>query len=190
MNNPYELTSSGAYCMVEEPAGGMYSGVEVYWGSDQDSIYGGLQRGDVVTVIGVTGEYYNMTEIDVSGPGDTVIVTDTGAPLPGPDVLPIGGTFDEPWEGVLVRVNCTEVYELFNYGEWGIHDAAGDSGRVDDKGQITYVPFIGDWKHIVGFLAYAYGNYVLWPRDDFDIIETEPTATDPTSWGNIKRLYR
>ena len=27
---PYEFTSTGAYCFVEEQAGGMYSGIEVY----------------------------------------------------------------------------------------------------------------------------------------------------------------
>jgi hypothetical protein len=191
MNQPYTFTSTGAYCMVEESGGGMYSGVEVYWGTAQAGTYGGLQRGDVVTIIGVTGEYYDMTEIDISGPGDTLIVTGTGAPLPGPDPVSIGDAFGEPWEGVLVRLECTEVYELFDYGEWGIHDAAGDSGRCDDKSALlTYVPFVGDWKHLVGILAYSYGNYVLWPRDDGDIIETEPTATDATSWGRIKTLYR
>jgi hypothetical protein len=187
---PYEYTSTGAYCFVMAPDGGPYSGVEVYWGSAKASIYGGLQRGDGVYITGITGEYYDMTEIDMSGHDDTLIVGSSGNALPGPDVISIGDAFDEAWEGVLVRLNCTEVYDLFDYGEWGIHDAAGDQGRVDDKGQITYSPFIGDWKDLVGILAYSYGNYVLWPRDDADIIETGPTAVEPTSWGNIKRLYR
>jgi len=186
---PYEFTSTGAYCFVEEQAGGMYSGIEVYWGSDQADVYGGLQRGCLVRITGVTGEYYDMTEIDISAPGDTLVVVGEAA-VPGPDLVTTAGMMAEEWEGVLVQTLCATVTNPdLGYGEWEIDDGSGP-GRVDDKGQITYVPTLGDCNIYTGILAYSYGNYKLWPRDDNDIVGCGPSANEPTQWGSIKALYR
>jgi hypothetical protein len=183
----YELTSSGAYIMVEEPGGGMYSGVEVYWGSAQAADYAHLTRGTAVNVFGVVDEYYDMTEIDVSAPGDTVEVCGTCTlPL---DIITCADV-DEPWEGVLVQIQCAETASLANtYGEWDIQDPTGVV-TCDDANRIGYAPTIGEWNNVTGCLAYSYGAYKLWVRDIDDILPVEPSATDPTSWGNIKSLYR
>jgi len=186
---PYEFTSTGAYCFVEERAGGMYSGIEVYWGSGQADIYGSLQRGCLVRITGVTGEYYDMTEIDISAPGDTLVVVGE-APVPGPDLVTTAGMMAEEWEGVLIQTPCAVVTDPdLGYGEWEIDDGSGP-GRVDDKGQITYTPVLGDCNIYTGILAYTYGNYKLWPRDDNDIVGCGPSANEPTQWGSIKALYR
>ncbi len=182
-----ELTASGAYIMVEEPGGGQYSGVEVYWGSAQSADYAHIARGDAVNIIGVVGEYYDMTEIDVSAAGDTVIVCGTCTlPL---DVITLGD-FSEPWEGVLVNIACAETAtEANSYGEWEIADLTG-TGICDDSNRIGYTPVVGEWNSLTGCLAYAYGAYTLWVRDLNDIVPVQPSGVDETSWGSIKALYQ
>ena len=189
---PYEYTSTGAYCFVQEqcPFIGPYTGVEVYWGSTQAATYGTVQRGDMVNIVGVTGEYYDMTEIDISARGDTMIVLSSGNPLPGPQVVPLNELMTEPWEGVYVKTYCTEVTNPdLGYGEWEISDFTG-TGIVDDKGlALTYTPTLGDEKTITGILSYAYDTYRPWPRDDDDI-EDCVVSVEPTSWGEIKCLLK
>jgi predicted extracellular nuclease len=183
----YELTASGAYIMVEEPLGGQYSGIEVYWGTAQAADYAHLTRGTAVHVFGVVGEYYDMTEIDVSAPGDTVLVCGTCTlPL---DIITCADV-DEPWEGVLVQIQCAETAtEANTYGEWDIQDVTG-SVICDDAFRIGYTPVIGEWNNVTGCLAYSYGAYKLWVRDINDIVPVQPSATDATSWGKIKALYQ
>ena len=181
---------SGAYCFVEEPGAGPYSGIEVYFSSAQEEDYAYLQRGDMVNVTGVVKEYYDMTEIDISAPGDTMVLVSSGCEIPGPDPVTTAGMMSEEWEGVLVQTGCAEVTDPnLGYGEWEIDDGSGP-GRVDDKGQITYTPVLGDCNIYTGILAYTYGNYKLWPRDDNDIVGCGPSANEPTQWGSIKALYR
>lgn len=188
---PYEYTSSGAYCFVEEPAGGAYSGIEVYWGSAQAGIYGGLMRGDRVNVIGIAAEYFDMTEIDISAPGDTLILVGSGR-QPSPDLVPLDEMMGEPWEAVLVVTYCCVcIEEPDAYGEWLIQDAYG-IGRCDDKAlNLTYFAAVGDWRMITGTVWESYGAYKLCPRDDADVFDPGgPTATEPSTWGGIKALYR
>ena len=188
---PYEFTSSGAYCFVEEPSQGAFSGVQVYWGTAQAAIYGGLVRGDMVDIVGVVAEYYDMTEIDISAAGDTLTVCGTCDPLE-PEVVPLDQMMGEEWESVLVKTNCCVCTNPdLGYGEWEIQDAFG-FGKCDDKSQVlTYVPAYGDWRIISGIVWYAYGAFNLSPRDDADIFDPGgPTANESTTWGGIKMLYR
>ena len=167
---PYEYTTTGAYCFVGELCLAPYSGIEVYWSSAQAPIYGDLERGDMVTITGIVQEYYDMTEIDISHPGDTLIVVSTGNPVPEPNVVPLAELMDEQWEGVLVSTNCSEVTNPdLGYGEYEITDSSG-VGIVDDQGiEVTYIPTMGDQREFTGILAEAYGTYRLWPRDNDDI---------------------
>lgn len=187
----YEFTTSGAYCFVEEPGAGAYSGVQVYWGSANAAVYGGVARGDLVNITGTAAEYYDLTEIDMSAAGDTLIVVGT-APVPGPDLVGLDVLMDEPWEGVFVTTNCCVCIEAANsYGEWYIEDAFGVA-KCDDKGvNLTYVAAYGDWRIITGIVWYAYGEFNVSPRDDADVFDPGgPTATEATTWGGIKALYR
>ena len=183
----YELTASGAYIMVEEPAGGQYSGVEVYWGSAQAADYAHITRGDAVNIIGVVDEYYDMTEIAVDAPGDTVVVSGTCTlPL---DVITIG-EIDEPWEGVLINIRCAmTATEANTYGEWTIRHLT-DEVTCDDANRIGYTPVLGEWNSVTGCISYSYGAYVIWVRDLLDIVPVEPSGAEETSWGSIKALYQ
>jgi hypothetical protein len=143
--------------------------------------------GDAVNIIGVVGEYYDMTEIDISAPGDTMYLCGSCAtPL---DVITVGD-YGEPWEGCLVHINCAETSNPdAGYGQWEIQDLTG-AGQCDDYNRIGYTPVLGQWQAYTGILSYSYGAYMLWIRNLADITDTEPTAADQTSWGAIKALYQ
>ena len=185
----YDLTSSGAYTFVSEPMGGPYSGVEVYWGTAQAPIYGAaFMPGDAVNIIGVTGEYYDMTEIDISAPGDTMYICGSCAtPL---DIVNLDEMMTEPWEGCLVQTNCAATSNAdLGYGEWEIHDVTG-FGVCDDYGRIGHTPVYGEWKIYTGIVSYSYGAFKLWIRTLADIMDTEPSGVEQTSWSSIKALYQ
>lgn len=190
-SGPTEFTTSGAYCFVEEPGAGAYSGVQVYWGSLQAADYAGVARGDLVNIDGIVDEYYDMTEIKVDAVGDTLVVVGS-APIPGPDLVNLDVLMAEPWECVFVTTNCCVCIEApDSYGEWFIEDAFG-SAKCDDKSTtLTYVAAYGDWRILTGIVWYAYGAFNLSPRDDADVFDPGgPTAVDATTWGGIKVLYR
>jgi hypothetical protein len=184
---PDEFTTSGAYCFIEESMGGPYSGLELYWGSANAETYAYLERGDIVTVVGYTGEYFDLTEIDASFSDCEVIFVSSG-PEMYPDYVTTAGMMDEQWEGVLVTTCCSFVTALLPYGEWEIDDGQGP-GICDDKGlNLTYTPVVGHEAHWVGILSYAYGDYRLWPRDNDDI-DFCASATEAVSWASIKSLF-
>src|SRR5688572_2525275 len=71
---------------VQEPAGGEYSGVWVYsnaGGGGPDLSVLGL--GDEINITGVTAEYFDRTEIEISD-GELVVVA-KGGPVPTPQTL-------------------------------------------------------------------------------------------------------
>jgi hypothetical protein len=188
-SDAYDFTTAGAYCFVQEPAGGPWSGVQVYWGSGNAGTYDYVQVGDMVNLTGSVEEYYDMTEIDISVTGGSMTLVSTGNCCTI-DQVTTAGMMDEQWEGCLIKTGCCEVWELYDYGEWGVNDGTG-IGRCDDKGQITYTPAVYDWRILCGILWYSYGDYKLTPRDDGDIVDPGgPTATDDTNWGSIKGLFR
>jgi hypothetical protein len=171
---------SSAFFFAEEPAGGQYSGVKVYFPAGA-----GVSRGDIVDITGVTAEYYDETEIDASA--GTVTVVYPGGAVPAPELV-YTNDFTEPWEGVLVITCCSEVTNPdLGYGEWEIDDDTGPA-VCDDYGQITYVPTLGEEKVYTGIMLYTFGAFKLAPRDDDDI-EGCCTAAEPTSWGAIKCLF-
>ena len=180
---------SGAFCFVNEPGAGAYSGVKVYWSSAREAEFAGLARGDLVDITGVTLEYFDETEIDVSDTLDTVVKVGTSA-ISGPDNVDLPWT--EPWEGCFVVTNCTQVTVLQNqYYEWEVTDHTG-SGLCDDAtaAYLSYVPAIGDARVIQGALGYSFGAYKLQPREDADITACQWTSTDAMSWGGVKALFQ
>jgi len=74
------------------------------------------------------------------------------------------------WAGVEVRdVDVTE--DDLGYGEWAVDDGSGEV-RVDDMGDYSYSPSIGDaFSSIVGVCWYSYDNWKLQPRDDDDLTD-------------------
>lgn len=88
---------SGVHATVQDPAGGEYSGILLFVGSDP-----GVAVGDIVDVEGQVTEYFGVTEIE-----DAVItVTGNQSPL-SPTVVTVAQAASEEYEGVLVQVTGT-----------------------------------------------------------------------------------
>ncbi|MBC6996508.1 ExeM/NucH family extracellular endonuclease [Neolewinella lacunae] len=85
--------------------------------------------GDVVTVTGVVGEASNLTQINVTGAGASVIVNGTTSTLPSAASLdlPVANTNDyEAFEGmrtlVLDDVSITETFGIARFGEFVVSE--------------------------------------------------------------------
>jgi uncharacterized repeat protein (TIGR01451 family) len=174
---PGDIDSANLF-VIEEPAGGLWSGLSVYKGS----AFPGLSapRGAEVRLLGEVAEYYGLTRLDMRGSTAAVKILSTGNPIPGPDVIATAAFDDsdaaisEQWESVLVEFqSATVTDEDLGYGEWWFDDGSGparanDAGTQD--GDLTYEPSDGDsYIYIRGIAYYSFGNYKLEPRDDTDI---------------------
>jgi uncharacterized repeat protein (TIGR01451 family) len=177
-----EIGYSGNNLVIENPAGGPWSGLMVYNGG----VFADVFEGDYARLLGKVAEYNGMTEFDISAAPNAQQVTSTGNPLPATEVITTGlfatavPTTAEAYESVLIEFqNATVTDEDLGYGEWEFDDGSGAT-RADDFGSPTYVPALGDvYNFIRGIGWYSYGNYKLEPRYDPDIAlhETTPAIT-------------
>ncbi len=164
--------------VIQDPAGGPWSGLPVWKGSAFPSI--SLPRGTQVRLLGEVTEYWGLTEFDISIATATLEVLSTGNPVPGPDVISTTSfassspATSEQWEGVLVEFqDATVTDDDLGYGEWAFDDGSGpahadDGGMVD--GDMTYEPSNGDFYfYMRGIAYYTFSEYKLEPRDDADI---------------------
>lgn len=144
--------------------------------------------GDSITIEAIVTEYNGKTELtevsSIENHGQTA--------LPEPETILTGqismpDTYNpESWEGVLVKMaNVTVTNDDLGYGEWEIDDGIDTSApcRVDDLGEYTYQPNIGDFFYsITGIVEYSYENFKLEPRTDNDLntggIEVSPTTLE------------
>ena len=158
-------SSSSAYAVLMDASGGEWAGLTLF-GSD----IADLERGDSVTVYGLIDEYYYMTEMKY--PFTSIEVHSTGHTLPSPENLNTGDVGQEKWESVLVSVSDVTVTEDdLGYGEWAVDDTSGEI-RIDDLGDYTYSPNIGDtFAEIIGVCWYSYDNFKMQPRDDNDLTQ-------------------
>jgi predicted extracellular nuclease len=156
---------------VQDPAGGQYSGIQVYM-----PMAGGFvpTPGDQVTLCGVYDEFFDQSQIQVVGPGD--ITAAGNGPVPAPEVLAssviAGGAMAEAWEGVLVRIEDATVSTAANmFGEWEVDDVL----LLDDLffTMMSWpTPSVGtNYASITGVLVYSFNNYKLAPRTAADLVE-------------------
>jgi len=155
-------SSTAGYAVIMDADGGPWAGLTLF-GTD----ILGLSRGDSVTVTGEVQEYYEFTEL--SYPTE-VTVHSGGHALPSPEALDTGDVGEEQWESVLVSVSDVSVTaDSLGFGEWAVNDGSGEI-RVDDLGDYTYTPDIGDaFSEIIGICWYSFDNFKLEPRDDDDL---------------------
>ncbi len=167
-----------------------------------------VQVGDRVEVHGRVRERSNQTELHITASGD-VTVTTTGLEMPQPVELdpPVeteeAAAYYEPLEGMLVSVTepAVAVAPTSKYGEYVLVRAEhgirrvlhgqetgmlimvddGAAIRHDDRTTLPYVVRTGDGVgHLVGPLAYTFGNYKIEPL--------APPATIPVVEGPIPQL--
>ncbi len=162
----YPSYYGGAY-VVEDPAGGPWSGIMVFDSCHKPAV------GDLLELVALVDEYYGFTELKSIR---AYTLTASGQVLP-PAVLTdtahlstANPAWAEALEGVLVRVEWVTVTNPnLGYGEWQIDDGSGPS-RVDDVAGYAYTPYLNDvLEAITGTLWYTYDDYKIEPRGDADI---------------------
>ncbi len=162
---------------LEEAGGGPWSGIQVYFTSNQAVVP--IQKGDSVVITGQVDEYYGNTELKVSNASDAIVVS-SGHPLP-PAAEIYCGYLDttatsmyppdsaEAYEGVLVQLNS--VYVTSTTGpnnDWEVTDGTGYV-YIRNNGNYTYTPQLGDHLTVRGPVRVYYGLFRIEPRSDDDI---------------------
>lgn len=153
--------------MAQEPDGGEWSGVFVF-SVDGPDLSGAL-IGDVINISGVTGEYMDSTEIDITA--GTYEVVDSGTPL-DPEIVDIAvladPTMAEPWESVLVRIEGDfTVTTVAASNEFVVTDGTDDL-RMDDF--FYELPTAGDFDNFgVGASFMAISGPLNYFNDQFKI---------------------
>lgn len=132
-----------------------------------------VTEGDFVALTGVIGEYFGLTQIQgVDGNPVATAIVSQGNPLPEAEVLGTAATGMEEWEGVLVQTTGVVSSPDLGNGEWGIDDGTGEV-RVDDRGwdhQATGEVVINAEFQVTGPLHYNFGNFVVLPRTEDDVL--------------------
>lgn len=168
---------------VQEPTGGMYSGVMLF-GVPQ-AVAATLMRGDEVSFTGEVDEFMaggtspdtdSVTEIKVS----SVTKTGTGKTTPVSTVTPTmlaAKATAEPWEGVLVKIENFMVANAFTSSGTTVSWNVWGGGIVDDE--LFGLPQGPRQKDCLmsaqGPLHYFYG-YKIFPRDAADLVTTAGTG--------------
>jgi DNA/RNA endonuclease YhcR with UshA esterase domain len=157
---------------------GAFSGILVYEGSASNYVL----PGDQVAIGGYIDEYYGLTEM-IPHNGSAVYLESFGNELPAASVVNTriladntledgNGVLGEAYESVWVRTAASTVIDTLGYGEWIISDtgARADSVVIDPMITLVYQPALGDLVTVEGFMNYSYGDYVIVPIRDEDVV--------------------
>jgi hypothetical protein len=169
-------------------------GIWVYQ-NDNPQIPDTIQIGDEVTVTGYVNEYYELTEIDVSGNEGEVIINSSGHELPvpvelnPPEILADALMYFETLEGMYVAVpdgvvvgptDDTGIFIIVRQsvftGRYFFNPATENGERImidDDSGFPADVKLDDHVFNVLGALDYTYENYKVQPTYTFDI-ESSP----------------
>jgi|GEM_PF-2904925 len=166
-------TYNSSQTFIQAGEGGPWSGVLLY-----DSTFA-LQanEGDLLTIWGMVGEYYGMTEIFVH----QFDLVGTNVPLPPPMVVNTGDFLSsetaEPLEGVLVQVHEAVVSNPdLGYWDWEV-----DNACIINTRHLHYMsPSTGTGiPSITGIVNYSYEMFKIQPRYRADIMDG---LTQSASW--------
>ena len=168
----------GGTVFVEEPEGGPWSGIILYFYSDV-MLEVTLARGDVVTVTGQYQEFFGLSEVVVSAAADIEVTGTADVPAPAvvaPETVNTTGAAAESYESVLISVEDVTVtnpdmgYGQFQVtGELLVADTFFVEGGGPSTGNITVEN--GDtFDAIQGILEFGYEEFKISPRDADDYI--------------------
>ncbi len=153
------IGASGAGSIFIQDGAGPWSGIQVYGTGTAFAV------GDEVTANGPVVEYFNQTEIDVSGangPGSYTINSSGNAAYAIP-VVTFAEAFGESYESMVVSIQGGTAMTAPNtYGEWDISDGV-TTGTVDDFFFATS-PIVGQCYDLTGVIYYAYSLMRIEPR--------------------------
>lgn len=178
---------AGELNFLMDAAGGPRSGLAIFR-PNVSMVTGNLYR--ITTVI---QEFFGVTEASQPSAGPPFYITDEGpGTIPAPVVLSVATSSDstcdsglslttaEDYEGVLVKVEKVKVVDRgapsSDPPPGGFFDIAGpqfaypDSMNVENDGDHTYDPDLGDILDVTGALHWSFGQFRIYPRDDADIV--------------------
>jgi hypothetical protein len=174
-----------------------YRGIQVFTGGT--SFVGLVDIGDSVAVSGDVGEYFGMTQVSLHfGEAYTNYGAFAGtvAAIPAFEIdtsdLPPDSTgvvpVSEPFEAVLVIAKSATVTNAnAGFGGYYIDNTAPETAEetlVDDDyfflhpDSLQYEPVLGEGRAIRGVVEFAFGEFKIQPRGDFDILM--PDGSDAT----------
>jgi predicted extracellular nuclease len=163
---------AGSGFFVQDAAGGEWSGIWVFTGDEGPF----PALGDVVTVVGVYNEFFDLSQIDTTGGGSVTVTDSPGeANVPAPELLAVAD-LGESWEAVLVRVagdtfTVVELSAVMNVNEFRVEDGGADSVWVDDfmydvvdAGDLAGFDIGASFDAIQGPLNFSFEEFKIAPR--------------------------
>lgn len=181
-----KVGGAGVDFWAQDVGGGAQSGI--YFFDQGGNTPADIAVGDEVTVTGLYKEFYDLSEIVV----DSVEITNNGL-TPDVDLVPISDLGDaaaaEVWESCIVEVDGTGLTvsaSVNQYGEFPVTDGT-DSVMVDD---LLYDATEGlsngaSVSFLSGIVNYAFEEWKLLPRDEFDIT-AESTPVVPLTIADLQ----
>lgn len=181
-----KVGGAGVDFWAQDVGGGAQSGI--YFFDQGGNTPADIAVGDEVTVTGLYKEFYDLSEIVV----DSVEITNNGL-TPDVDLVPLSDLGDpasaEVWESCIVEVDGTGLTvsaSVNQYGEFPVTDGT-DSVMVDD---LLYDATEGlsngaAVSFLSGIVNYAFEEWKLLPRDEFDIT-AESTPVVPLTIADLQ----
>jgi hypothetical protein len=162
---------SPATAVIQEVAGGPYSGVRVVGNFSSVN----AQRGDIIRVIGVVSDPFGKTQVSFN---DNVELLGATA-VPQPVVLgtsqfvPDDVVVSEQWEGVLIEFNDVTVTDENpdgpdnDFGEWLFTDGSAEALGDSFSTTLTIDPALGETFTVIrGIGWFSFGDHKVQPRND------------------------
>lgn len=149
---------------VQDEGAGDWSGLYVFL-RPNTAAQVTINRGDVVNLQGMISEYYDYTELVIGDAADVEVVSNNAVPLS--TVLAESPSDWEMYEGMLITLENATIGAGGQYGQYAISNFTGI--KLDDE-LYRYTIAEGDVvAQLTGVVYYSYGEFVLLPRDSFDV---------------------
>ncbi len=165
------LTGEGDGFFVQDEGGGEYSGLYVYI---YDEVELAPSVGDTVTLSGQVSEFYDATQITVTGATDAII---TGSATPIATLLATEPENWEAWESCLVSLeDQTVTSDVNTYGEVDL-----SIGIPMDNLFVNFTASEGDViTSVTGPITYSFESYKINPRSQDDLLGVDVGGGETT----------
>ncbi len=171
VSSPINVAKGAVF--VQDPMGGPHSGLYLFIAAEvAQSI--SLAPGDVVSVFGEYGEFYDSSQLSIRETTDLEIVGQGQAPMPlvvPAEDLVVSSQAAEQYESVLVQVQDVAVTNAdLDFGDWEVAGGTVVSNFFLDAQQTAIVPTAGStYASISGPLLFSFGAFKIAPRTLADV---------------------
>lgn len=178
---------------IAEAPYGAYNGIWVYMGSDEPI---DLVPGDLVCICGEYKEYYGLSEIDIVSAGQYGSVLKVGSMVvPTPSYVTASELLNdsEMWESCAITIvdGMQVTVAPSSYGEWYAMTNDGFEIMFDDVFYDDGTVMLDDcYDNATGIWNYSFSAFKLLPYEDGLSLTDCSVDTEPTSFSQLKSLYR